>query len=130
MNKKNDIVVNDLHFTTINNPYELRSEYEAALNGELPSDTVRVYVPMDINPNLLKSELHFIHSMLGDVNEDNEYEYSLFVSRLISKIEIYAQYQDGKDVIQYFIDYLELMDGNGDSFPYSEISRLERLRTF
>lgn len=103
LNEKDKIVINDLQYTILDNTYE------EVLNGDLPSDTVRVYVPMDMSSDLLKSELHFIHSMLGDVNEDNEYEYSLFMSRLISKVEIYTQYQDGKD-----------------SFPYSEIERLRK----
>ena len=130
MNVKDKMIVNDLKYTTLHNPYEMVKDYQRALNGDLPSDNVRVYVPMDINSDLLKRELQFIHNILGDVTEKNEYEYGLFVSKLISKIEIYIGYQDGNDLIEYFIDYLENIDGVGVSFPYFEIQRLEKLRTY
>lgn len=46
MNVKDKMIVNDLKYTTLHNPYEMVKDYQRALNGDLPSDNVRVYVPM------------------------------------------------------------------------------------
>lgn len=122
-------IVNDLRYTTLNNPYDLVSDYKKALSGEiLPDDNVRVYVPMDINADSILGELSFIHSMLGPATERNEYSYQFFVSKVLSKLSIYCEYQGidkTRELVKEIISCLWSMEGLCEEFPYTEIRELE-----
>ena len=99
------IYINDLSIATTYNPYELKQQAELAVTGKsvskggiLPDDNVRVYVPLDINAEYIIGELHSVFNMLGAVSEDNEYEYSSAVRRIITKLEIYDQIHTVRDM--------------------------------
>ena len=63
-------------------PYETKQDMDKALtgrtksNGEiLPDDNVRIYVPMDLNADIIMWQLYSLHSTLGYSTEKNESAY-------------------------------------------------------
>lgn len=57
--------------------------------GILPDDNVRIYLPKDINSKSILADLNHLYTQFGDVGENNEFEYSIEVRKLIRFLEIY-----------------------------------------
>lgn len=79
-------------------PYETRDTMDKALTGRtksnggiLPDDNVRIYVPMDLNADIIMWQLYSLHSTLGYPTEKNESAYCSGVGKDISQLEIYDQ---------------------------------------
>ena len=53
------------------------------------NDMIRVYVPLDISPDLIKWRLYEVYDLLGSPSENNEYLYRYEIDRLITQLEIY-----------------------------------------
>lgn len=77
-------------------PYETRDTMDKALTGRtksnggiLPDDNVRIYVPMDLNADIIMWQLYSLHSTLGYPDEKNESAYCS--GKVISQLEIYDQ---------------------------------------
>lgn len=63
-------------------PYETRDTMDKVLTGRtksnggiLPDDNVRIYVPMDLNADIIMWQLYSLHSTLGYSTEKNESAY-------------------------------------------------------
>ena len=63
-------------------PYETKDTMEKAITGKikskggiLPDDNVRIYVPMDLNADIIMWQLYSLHSTLGYSTEKNESAY-------------------------------------------------------
>ena len=149
------IYINDLSIATSYNPYELKQQAEFAVTGKtvskggiLPDDNIRVYVPLDINEEHIIGELHSVYGRLGAVSEDNEYEYSSAVRRIITKLEIYDQIHTVRDmkntvnlaetgevgkfhsrkaiaVAKKMVEILEGNEGTAECFPYEVVEELK-----
>ena len=79
-------------------PYETKDDTAKAITGKkksegdiLPDDNVRIYVPMDLNADIIMWRLYSLHGSLGYPTEKNESAYSSGVSKVISQLEIYDQ---------------------------------------
>ena len=48
------------------------------------NDMIRVYVPLDISPDLIKWRLYEVYDLLGSPSENNEYLYRYEIDRLIT----------------------------------------------
>lgn len=134
-------------------PYETKEDYENALLGKrkeeggiLPNDNVRIYVPMDLNFENIMWQLYSLYEELGWPTEANEFLYSIEVGRLISQLEIYDQVwvarkigqavqkeeggvrhsQQGIELAQKMVEYLEDNEGCAECFPYEEIEELKK----
>ena len=53
------------------------------------NDMIRVYVPLDISPDLIRWILYEVYDLLGSPTENNEYLYRYEIDRLITQLEIY-----------------------------------------
>lgn len=134
-------------------PYETNIEMEKALTGKrkkeggvLPDDNVRIYVPIDINPEAIMWRLNFLFVTMDYSTEDNESAYSFAVRRIISQLEIYDQVcvtrnfensvqkelvgvrhsREGIELAKRIADYLEENDGTAELFPWDEIEKLRK----
>ena len=134
-------------------PYETNIEMEKALTGKckkeggvLPNDNVRIYVPIDINPEAIMWRLDFLFITMDYPTEDNESAYSFAVRRIISQLEIYDQVcvtrnfensvqkelggvrhsREGIELARRIADYLEENDGPAELFPWDEIEKLRK----
>ena len=134
-------------------PYETNIEMEKALTGKrkkeggvLPDDNVRIYVPIDINPEAIMWRLNFLFVTMDYSTEDNESAYSFVVRRIISQLEIYDQVcvtrnfensvqkelvgvrhsREGIELAKRIADYLEENDGTAELFPWDEIEKLRK----
>ena len=134
-------------------PYETNIEMEKALTGKrkkeggvLPDDNVRIYVPIDINPEAIMWRLNFLFVTMDYPAEDNESAYSFAVRRIISQLEIYDQVcvtrnfensvqkelvgvrhsREGIELAKRIADYLEENDGTAELFPWDEIEKLRK----
>lgn len=134
-------------------PYETNIEMEKALTGKrkkeggvLPDDNVRIYVPIDINPEAIMWRLNFLFVTMDYPTEDNESAYSFAVRRIISQLEIYDQVcvtrnfensvqkelvgvrhsREGIELAKRIADYLEENDGTAELFPWDEIEKLRK----
>lgn len=134
-------------------PYETNIEMEKALTGKrkkeggvLPDDNVRIYVPIDINPEAIMWRLNFLFVTMDYPTEDNESAYSFAVRRIISQLEIYDQVcvtrdfensvqkelggvrhsREGIELARRIADYLEENDGIAECFPWDEIEKLRK----
>ena len=134
-------------------PYETNIEMEKALTGKckkeggvLPNDNVRIYVPIDINPEAIMWRLDFLFITMDYPTEDNESAYSFAVRRIISQLEIYDQVcvtrnfensvqkelggvrhsREGIELARRIADYLEENDGTAELFPWDEIEKLRK----
>lgn len=146
---KETMYINELDFI-MNNSYEMRIDYEKALSGEivskggiLPDDNVRVYVPMDLNARNIMWQLEVLYNTLGDVEEKNEFAYRDGVQKLIYQLEVYDQVwiernltkvigngekthsEQGRELAQKMIEYLESEEGSAELFPYEIIDELK-----
>ena len=134
-------------------PYETNIEMEKALTGKrkkeggvLPDDNVRIYVPIDINPEAIMWRLNFLFVTMDYSTEDNESAYSFAVRRIISQLEIYDQVcvtrnfeesiqkelggvrhsREGIELAGRIVEYLEDNDGTAECFPWDEIEELRK----
>lgn len=134
-------------------PYETNIEMEKALTGKrkkeggvLPDDNVRIYVPIDINPEAIMWRLNFLFVTMDYPTEDNESAYSFAVRRIISQLEIYDHVcvtrnfensvqkelvgvrhsREGIELAKRIADYLEENDGTAELFPWDEIEKLRK----
>ncbi len=102
-------------------------------------DNVRIYIPMDLNKEAILRRLDGIIYHYGEVNEENEYQFSVDVAELISQLEIYDQVWherhmpdgrahsiEGIDLAKEFVAKLEqIPDGCSECFPFDVIEELK-----
>ena len=132
-------------------PYETKQDVDKALTGKtrskggiLPDDNVRIYVPMDLNADIIMWRLYSLQNLLGSPTEKNESAYSSGVSMAISQLEIYDQVwvarkledavqkedggvrhsRQGIELAKQMVKYLEENEGNAECFPYDQIEEL------
>ena len=132
-------------------PYETKDTMEKAITGKikskggiLPDDNVRIYVPMDLNADIIMWQLYSLHGSLGYPTEKNESAYSSGVSKVISQLEIYDQVwaarkagetvqkegsgvrhsRQGIELAKQIVKYLEDIEGDAECFPYDEVEEL------
>lgn len=132
--------------------YETKDDTAKAITGKkkpeggiLPDDNVRIYVPMDLNADIIMWRLYSLHGSLGYPTEKNESAYSSGVSKVISQLEIYdqvwaarkvgetVQKEDGGvrhsrqeiKLAKQIVKYLEDNEGKGECFPYDQIEELK-----
>lgn len=135
-----------------NVPYETEQDMERAVTGKcekeggiLPNDNVRIYVPMDLNADMIMRELYSLFGSHGYPTESNESVYSSAVRKIISQLEIYDQVWSARNVGETvqkvdggvrhswqgielagkIVKYLEDNDGSAECFPYDEIEELK-----
>lgn len=133
-------------------PYETKQDMEKAVTGKcereggiLPDDNVRIYVPMDLNADIIMWQLYSLFGSHGDPTESNESVYSSGVKKIISQLEIYDQVwsarnvgetvqkeaggvshsRQGIELAGKIVKYLEDNDGTAECFPYDEIAELK-----
>ena len=150
-NQTDVLYVNELSLAG-KTPYETKQDMDKALtgrtksNGEiLPDDNVRIYVPMDLNADIIMWQLYSLFGSLGYPSESNESVYSSTVRRIISQLEIYDQVwsarnvgetvqkedggvrhsRQGIELAGKIVKYLEDNDGSAECFPYDEIEELK-----
>lgn len=150
-NPKNVLYVNELSLAG-KVPYETNDDTAKAITGKkkseggiLPDDNVRIYVPMDLNADIIMWRLYSLHGSLGYPTEKNESAYSSGVSKVISQLEIYDQVwvakkvgetvqkenggvrhsQQGIELAKQMVKYLEDNEGNRECFPYDQIEGLK-----
>ena len=117
---------------------------KGAEGGILPDDNVRIYVPMNLNADIIMWQLYSFHGSLGYPTEKNEFAYSSGVRKVISQLEIYdqvwaarkledtVQKEDGGvrhsrqriELAKQIVKYLEGIKGNAECFPYDEVEEL------
>ena len=76
------LYINELSLAE-NVPYETKQDMEKAVTGKcvrdsgiLPDDNVRIYVPMDLNADIIMWQLYSLFGSLGYPSESNESVYS------------------------------------------------------
>ena len=131
--------------------YETKQDMDKALTGRtksnggiLPDDNVRIYVPMDLNADIIMWQLHSLHSTLGYSTERNESAYCSGVGKVISQLEIYDQVwaarnledtvqkedsgvrhsRQGIELAKQIVKYLKEIEGTAECFPFDEIQEL------
>lgn len=134
-----------------NVPYETKDMMEKAITGKckkvggiLPDDNVRIYVPMDLNADIIMWRLYALQNLLGSPTEKNESAYSSGVSMVISQLEIYDQVwvtrkmdeaiqredggvrhsRQGIELAKQIVKCLEDNEGTAECFPYDEVEEL------
>ena len=82
-------------------PYKTKQDMDKALTGRtksnggiLPDDNVRIYVPMDLNADIIMRQLYSLHSTLGCSTERNESAYCSGDGKVISKSTIKCGQQE------------------------------------
>ena len=72
------LYINELSLAE-NVPYETKQDMEKAVTGKcvrdsgiLPDDNVRIYVPMDLNADIIMWQLYSLFGSLGHPSESNE----------------------------------------------------------
>ena len=109
------------------------------------ADNVRVYIPLDLNRDAILRRLRQICARHGDVDWENESEFSCDVARLICQIEIYDQVwhsrhpitkagrvskhsAKGAELVGEVIKILQEVgdNGSGETFPYEIIEELKK----
>lgn len=132
-------------------PYETKDTMEKAITGKikskggiLPDDNVRIYVPMDLNTDIIMWQLYSLHGSLGYPTEKNESAYSSGVRKVISQLEIYDQVwaarkldetvqkencgakhsRQGIELAKQIVKYLKCNEGDAECFPYEEVNEL------
>ena len=133
-------------------PYETKDDTAKAITGKkateggiLPNDNVRIYVPMDLNADIIMWQLYSLHGSLGYPTEKKESAYSSGVSKVISQLEIYDQVwavrkvgetvqkedggvrhsQQGIELAKQIMKYLEDIEGDAECFPYDQIEEIK-----
>lgn len=132
-------------------PYETKKDEDKALTGKtrskggiLPDDNVRIYVPIDLNADIIMWRLYSLQNLLGSPTEKNESAYSSGVSMVISQLEIYDQVwvtrkmdeaiqredggvrhsRQGIKLAKQIVKCLEDNEGIAECFPYDEVEKL------
>ena len=132
-------------------PYETKQDEDKALTGKtrskggiLPDDNVRIYVPIDLNADIIMWRLYSLQNLLGSPTEKNESAYSSGVSMVISQLEIYDQVwvtrkmdeaiqredggvrhsRQGIKLAKQIVKCLEDNEGIAECFPYDEVEKL------
>jgi hypothetical protein len=135
-------------------PYETKQDMDKALIGRkklnggiLPDDNVRIYVPMDLNVDIIMWQLYSLHSTLGYSTERNESVYCSGGGKVISQLEIYDQVwaarnledtvqkedggvrhsHQGIELAKQIVKYLEEIEGTAECFPYDGIQELREV---
>lgn len=131
--------------------YETKRDKDKALTGRtkstggiLPDDNVRIYVPMDLNADIIMFQLYSLRDTLGYSTEKNESAYCSGIRKVISQLEIYDQVwaarkledtvqkedggvrhsHQGIELAKQIVKYLEDIEGTAECFPYDEIQEL------
>ena len=103
-------------------------------------DSVRIYVPLDLNKDAILRRLNSIISRYGEATEQNEMDFSQDVMMLISQVEIYDQIwfarhmpeegnhsAEAQELVKEFIKTLEAIpDGCAEMFPFNIIDELQK----
>ena len=115
---------------------------------ESQADHIRVYVPLDLSADAILRRLRFLIFRYKEANEQNEFNFSMDVGRLVSQIEIYDQVwfvREGRthaigddsesekhsskavELVRRFVAELEeIPDGCAELFPFELIDELRR----
>lgn len=119
---------------------ETTKELEALKSRPDPAeDNIRIYVPMDLNRDIILHRLDAIIYQYGAASEENETKYSFAVTMLLEQVEIYDQIwfvrhmpkQGGHSaeaaaLVKDIIERLEGIDDLGAvHFPFEEIDKLK-----
>ena len=114
-------------------------DYTDGRQGELEKpDNIRIYVPLDLNADAIIRRLNAIVSFYGEATEENEFNFSIAVSKLLSQIEIYDQIwnvrksgneskhsKEAIELVKRFVAVLEnIQDGCAETFPFDIIEEL------
>lgn len=132
-------------------PYEIKDDTAKAITGKkkseggiLSDDNVRIYVPMDLNADIIMWQLYSLHGSLGYPTEKKECAYSSGVRKVISQLEIYDQVWAARkleDAVQkedggvrhsrqgiklgkQIVKYLEDIEGDAECIPYDKVEEL------
>lgn len=142
--------VNELEIADCSCNYELQEQYDLALTGKkkseggiLPEDNIRIYVPLDLNTEQILNRLRYIYAVLGDPDEDNEWEFASRVRNIVTQLEIYDQAWFSRDVeqsadvngklhsrkaigvAQEIVNILMENEGCAECFPYEIVEDLK-----
>ena len=124
----------------INEPWIVDGTIESVRKDpEVEDDNIRIYVPIDINRRAILRRLDAVIGKYGDATEDNEFNYSTEVDKLVSQIEIYDQVwfvrnmpscgkhsNEAKELVKEFVVRLRnIPDGCSEYFPFEVIKALE-----
>ena len=129
----------------VNEPWIIDCSVEMQDYGPDPaSDNIRIYVPLDLNREVILRRLRYIKSKYGDVTWRNESDFSVETALLIHQIEIYDQVHyvrnppktpkqpgeklhsaEATTLVKEFVKELEEIDSSGDMFPYELIEELK-----
>lgn len=115
---------------------------------ESQADHIRVYVPLDLSADAILRRLRFLIFRYKEANEQNGFDFSVDVGRLVSQIEIYDQVwfiREGRtraisddsesekhsskavELVRRFVTELEeIPDGCAELFPFELIDELRR----
>ena len=100
------------------------------------NDMIRVYVPLDISPDLITWRLYEVYELLGRPSENNEYLYRYEIDRLITQLEIYDRIMmeqgnpvnlitghtvKATEIAELMINKLLEDDGTAELFPYNMV---------
>lgn len=144
------LYVNELEIADCSCNYELQKQYDLALTGKkkseggiLPEDNVRIYVPFDLNTEQILNRLRYIYAVLGNLDEDNEWEFASRVRNIVTQLEIYDQAWCSRDreqsidvngklhnrkaieVAQEIVNILMENEGCAECFPYEIVEELK-----
>ena len=144
------LYINDLSIADTAFGYETGKQHQKALTGKIHSDggiladdTVRIYVPLDLNADQILSRLQQIYRVMGSPNDMNEMEFFYEVGKIISQLEIYDQVwvaRDLKNAVRIeerlhstkgieltgkIINILLEDEGCAESFPYDVVDELK-----
>lgn len=116
--------------------------------GILPEDNVRIYLPIDINAENIIRKLNRLYDQLGDVSEDNEWNYFIEVRKLIKFLTLYdslllekketeiIQIDDtvhaklARETAREMVKIMMENEGDAELFPYEECEELADLFGF
>ena len=115
-------------------------EYPLNREPEGLGDNVRIYIPLDLNKDVIIRRLDSLIYHYGEANEGNESEFRVDVNLLIYQIEIYDQVwyvrhmpKEGRhskeaiELVKEFVKKLEdIPDGCAECFPFETIDELKR----
>lgn len=123
--------------------FELKKQVKEALENP-PPDVIRVYVPLDLSPDLIIRRLEYVYTTLGYPDERNEHNYCSEVARVITQLEIFDQIHavrdpdtamkgeighrhstEGIELAGRIVSILEEHDGSAECFPYELIDELK-----
>lgn len=100
---------------------------------------VRVYVPLDLNHDAILRRLDYVIGKYGEASEENEFDFSQDVRRVIDQLEIFervhyvrnipadlqASSEEGRVLAKDIISRLEAIpDACAETFPFELIDEL------